>query len=280
MKKFVSLLAWMLLGLLVHAQSAPDLLGISGLTFRVSSFEMAKSYYGDLLGFSEAFRYISAEGTVLAFKVNDRQFIQVVEDPDVTPEGGLVKISILVKDASSVHGFLSGNGWEVSPVTTDGAGEKVFSCHDADGNGVEFIEYQPKGKHLKCSGRKISKKRVSDRILHAGLPASGVDSADPFWVGVLGCREFIRVDAGGRSIHYLRLGSSLESIEHYSPSGKDFAHPCLQTMDMQATLDQLRSRGGTAQLGEPGIGLTLRWIYNALNPDGVRVEFSEPFCIK
>ena len=51
-------------------------------------------------------------------------------------------------------------------------------------------------------------------------------------------------------------------------------------MDMQTTLDLLRSRGGTAQLGEPGIGLTRRWIYNALNPDGVRVEFSEPFCIK
>ena len=73
---------------------------------------------------------------------------------------------------------------------------------------------------------------------------------------------------------------SLETIEHYSPCRSDFSHPCLQTMDMQATIDALRARGGTAQLGEPGIGLTRRWIYNALNPDGVRVEFSEPFCIK
>lgn len=280
MKKIVSIALALILGISLYAQDVPEILGISGLTFKVSSFKMARDYYGRLLGFAEAFRYQGDAGKVLAFKVNDRQFIQLVEDPDVTPGNGLVKVSILVSSAGKMQEYMAAKGWEVSDVTTNGAGEKVFSCLDADGNPVEFIEYMPKGKHINCRGRKLSKRRLSDRILHAGLPASGVDSADPFWVGILGCREAIRVDSGGRSIHYLRLGSSLEFIEHYKPAGADFAHPCLQTMDMQATLDLLRSRGGTAQLGEPGIGLTRRWIYNALNPDGVRVEFSEPFCIK
>ena len=280
MKKIVSIALALVLGISLYAQDVAEILGISGLTFKVSSFEMARDYYGKLLGFDEAFRYESDHGKVLAFKVNDRQFIQLVEDPGVTPGTGLLKVSILVSSAGKMHDFIAAKGWAVTNVITDGAGEKVFSCRDADGNPVEFIEYQPQGKHKKCFGKKLSKRRLSDHILHAGLPAPGVNSSDPFWVGVLGCREIIRVDSGSRSIHYLRLGSSLEPIEHYSPSGADFSHPCLQTMDMQATLDLLRSRGGTAQLGEPGIGLTRRWIYNALNPDGVRVEFSEPFCIK
>lgn len=280
MKKLLFLLFALLPGFSLRAQDSPEILGIAGLTFRVSSFSAGRNYYGKLLGFSEAFRYTGDEGPVLAFKVNDRQFIQMVEDSSVTPAKGLVRVSVLVSSAEKMHDFIQGKGWEVSPVRTDGAGEKVFACRDADGNPVEFIEYQPRGQHLKCAGKKLSKRRLSERILHAGLPSAGVNSADPFWVGVLGCRETIRVDSGSRSIHYLRLGASLEFIEHYSPSGADFAHPCLQTMDMQATLDALRSRGGTDALGEPGIGLTRRWIYNALNPDGVRVEFSEPFCIK
>ena len=280
MKKVVSLFLALLWGLSLFAQDVPEILGLSGLTFRVSSFEMARDYYGKLLGFDEAFRYKSDDGLVLAFKVNDRQFIQLVEDQNVTPGIGLLKVSILVSSADRMHDFLVAKGWEVSDVATDEAGEKAFSCRDADGNPVEFIEYLPGGKHLKCTGKKLSKRRLSEHILHAGLPAPGVNSSDPFWIGVLGCREIIREDRGGRSIHYLRLGSSLETIEHYSPCRSDFSHPCLQTMDMQATIDALRARGGTAQLGEPGIGLTRRWIYNALNPDGVRVEFSEPFCIK
>lgn len=280
MKKLVPIAIALLLGFSLYAQDIPEILGLSGLTFRVSSFEMARDYYGRLLGFDEAFRYNGDDGPVLAFKVNDRQFIQLVEDPGVTPETGLLKVSILVSSADGMHELLAGKGWEVTDVRTDGAGERVFGCRDADGNPVEFIEYQPKGRHLKCVGKKLSKKRLSDHILHAGLPAPGVNSSDPFWVGVLGCREIIRVDQGSRSIHYLRLGSSLETIEHYSPCRSDFSHPCLLTMDMQATIDALRARGGTDQLGEPGIGLTRRWIYNALNPDGVRVEFSEPFCIK
>lgn len=280
MKRIVSIAIALLLGFSLYAQDIPEILGLSGLTFKVSSFEMARDYYGKLLGFDEAFRYKSDAGMVRAFKVNDRQFIQLVEDPGVTPGTGLVKVSILVSSAVQMHDFLVAKGWKVSDVVTDGAGEKAFGCRDADGNPVEFIEYRPKGKHLKCAGKKLSARRLSDHILHAGLPAPGVNSSDPFWIGVLGCREIIREDRGGRSIHYLRLGSSLETIEHYSPCRSDFSHPCFQTMDMQATRDLLRSRGGTAQLGEPGIGLTRRWIYNALNPDGVRVEFSEPFCIK
>ena len=281
MKKIVSLAFVLLFGISLHALQTPEILGISSLTFKVSSLSMARDYYGKLLGFSEAFSYYDCEGAkILAFKVNDRQYIQVSVDAGVEPDKALVKVSVLVSSASQMHGFISSKGWEVSPLATDGAGEKVFSCLDADGNLVEFIEYMPKGKHMQCTGRKLSRRRVSDRILHAGLPSPRVDSADPFWVGVLGCRETISVGSGGRFIHYLRLGSSLEFIEHYSPSGADFAHPCLQTMDLQATLDLLRSRGGTDQLGEPGIGLTRRWIYNALNPDGVRVEFSEPFCIE
>ena len=280
MKKIVSIALALLLGLSLRAQDCPEILGLSGLSFKVSTFEIARDYYGRLLGFDEAFRYQSEAGPVLAFKVNDRQFIQLVEDPGVTPETGLLKVSILVSSAGEMHDFLVAKGWEVTAVRTDGAGEKAFGCRDADGNPVEFIEYQPKGKHLKCAGKKLSKRRLSDHILHAGLPAPGVNSSDPFWVGVLGCREIIREEKGSRSIHYLRLGSSMETIEHYSPCKADFSHPCLQTMDMQMTIDQLRTRGGSAELGEPGIGLTRRWIYNLLNPDGVRVEFSEPFCIK
>ena len=136
MKKVVSLALALILGISLYAQDVPEILGISGLTFKVSSFKMARDYYGRLLGFTEAFRYQSDAGKVLAFKVNDRQFIQLVEDPDVTPGNGLVKVSILVSSAGKMREYMAAKGWEVSDVTTDWAGEKVFSCLDADGNPV------------------------------------------------------------------------------------------------------------------------------------------------
>ena len=59
----------------------PAIWGIAKMTFLVSDFRVARDYYGQFLGFDEAFSYPSGLGKVISFKVNDRQFLEFVGRP-------------------------------------------------------------------------------------------------------------------------------------------------------------------------------------------------------
>lgn len=283
MRKVLSTLALALLPVLASA-AVPDMFGIAKMTYRVSSLEMARDYYGRFLGFDEAFHYPSGKGTVYAFKVNDRQFIEVfVDEGAPSRKDKLESVSIQVASAAQVRAFLLEKQWPVSELTTDGAGEKVVTTEDADGNRVEFVEYTPEGKHLGSAGKGLPDSRISTRIHHAGLPCGNLDGEDPFWGRLLGGKEVLRYgldDPGsGRGLRYISIGLGTECIEHYRPSDRSFGHLCFQTPDMQETLMTLHSRG-RYPVAKPSIGMTRRWLLNLFSPDGARVEFTEPFTLR
>src|SRR5436190_18558361 len=56
------------------------LVGIAGITFRVSDLDKARRYYQGVLGLAEAFTTSDSAGraTSVFFKVNDDQYIEVV----------------------------------------------------------------------------------------------------------------------------------------------------------------------------------------------------------
>ena len=261
----------------------PQVWGIAKMTFLVSDMEMARDYYGRFLGFDEAFSYSSSLGTVVSFKVNDRQFLEFVVDKDAKQKKRLVSVSLETESVSAMKLYLESMGAKPSQVAVDGAGNEVLVVQDSWGNNIEFIDLKKDGLHRKSKGQYLSENRISKRIHHAGLPAGSVDENDPFWVGVMKCWEIVRYPVEKNEpgvIHYLGLVDCTESIEHYYPSDENFSHPCFLVEDMQETIYTLKERRGKYQVGRPSIGRTKRWLLNMATPDDTKVEFTEPYCIK
>lgn len=169
MKKVMLLLAALLAVKLAAAQNIPPMYGIMKMTYRASSFEMVEDYYGGLLGFEKAFEYRSQEGKVLSYKVNDRQFLEFIEDAQAARKDRFVSISIQTPDVGAMREYLLSRDVAVSQVTIDGAGNRVCSAVDNRGHKVEFIDLNPSSLHSKSAGRFLSARRISARIHHAGL---------------------------------------------------------------------------------------------------------------
>lgn len=269
--------------LLSQETQRPRIWGIAKMTFLVSNMDMAKEYYGRFLGFDEAFSYPSPLGTVFSFKVNDRQFLEFIVDKEAKEKRRLVSVSLETESVTGMQLYLQSMGVSSTPCTTDGAGNEVIQTKDTWDNTIEFINLKAEGLHRKSKGKHLSENRISTRIHHAGLYAGKIDEEDPFWVGIMKCREIVRYPLDKNEpgvIQYLDLGDCTENIEHYSPCDENFSHPCFLVEDMQETIYTLKERRGDYQVNRPSIGRTKRWLLNLLTPDNTRVEFTEPFCIK
>jgi catechol 2,3-dioxygenase-like lactoylglutathione lyase family enzyme len=284
MKKLVFAFAVLFSVSAVHAQQErPPVWGIARVTFRVSSFDVARNYYGKFLGFREAFNYNSDLGKVLSFRINDRQFLEFIEDPQAASKTRFVAVS-LETDAGMMLGFLKSKGVDVPASTSDdGAGNTVFSIKDASGNRIEFITYSENGLHARLKGMPVSDSAISQRIHHVGLYSKEIRDDDPLYTQILDFPVSLRYPEDKKlspSLIYFSTGDGTESIEEYAPNDENFSHPCFVVQDMQKTLDILRARRTNEQLARPAIGKGRRWILNLQNPDGTKVEFTEPFTVK
>ncbi|MDR2679377.1 MAG: VOC family protein [Tannerella sp.] len=261
----------------------PAIWGIAKMTFLVSDMDMAREYYGRFLGFDEAFSYPSTLGTVVSFKVNDRQFIEFIVDKQAKEKKRLVSVSLETESIAGMQQYLESQGIETSKVMIDGAGNETFIVRDTWGNNIEFIDLKKEGLHRKSKGYFLSERRISKRIHHVGLYAGKIDDKDPFWVGIMKCGEVLRYPLDKSEpgvIQYLNFAECTESIEHYSPGNENFSHPCFLVDDMQETIYTLKERRGEQKIGRPSIGKTKRWLLNMTTPDETKVEFTEPYCIK
>ena len=88
----------------------PAIWGIAKITFLVSDMQMARDYYGRFLGFDEAFSYDSSRGKVVSFKVNDRQFLEFIEDNDAINKKRMVSFSLETDDVEGMRFFLQQKG--------------------------------------------------------------------------------------------------------------------------------------------------------------------------
>jgi len=262
----------------------PPIWGVAKMTFLVSDFNMAREYYGKFLGFDEAFSYESGSGRVLSFKVNDRQFLEFIEDPQVRDKTRLVSVSLETGNVDSMLKFLTSSGMDVpDKIDTDGAGNKVFLVNDPSGNLVEFIQFIESGLHRQSKGKFLSDQRISKRIHHAGLYAKEIRDEDPFYSGVLNFTTILRYpDEKSQPpvMIYYGMTDCAESIEHYSSNDVNISHPCFLVDDMQETVYTLKERNSGQLSGKPMIGKGKRWILNLSNPDGTRVEFTEAYTVR
>jgi catechol 2,3-dioxygenase-like lactoylglutathione lyase family enzyme len=262
----------------------PAIWGIAKMTFLVSDYQVARDYYGRFLGFDEAFSYPSDLGKVISFKVNDRQFLEFVEDKKAKDKKRLVSISFETENVDKMRQYLKSAGLKVPDQTSiDGAGNEVFIVDDPSGNHIEFIDFKANGLHRQSNGRFLSVRRISKRIHHAGLYAETIMDNDPFYVGILKFKEMVRYPEDKSlvpAILYLSMGDCIENIEHYSPNDQNISHPCFLVDDMQETIYTLKERKVNESLDKPVIGKGRRWILNLRNSDQTRVEFTEAYCVR
>lgn len=262
----------------------PAIWGIAKMTFLVSDYQVARDYYGRFLGFDEAFSYPSDLGKVISFKVNDRQFLEFVEDRQAKDKKRLVSVSFESENVDQMRQYLKSRGLNVPDQTSiDGAGNEVFMVDDPSGNHFEFIDFKANGMHRQSNGRFLSERRISKRIHHAGLYADTIIDNDPFYAGILKFKEMIRFPEDKSQspiILYLSMGDCIENIEFYTPNDPNISHPCLLVDDMQETIYTLKTRRINETLDKPVIGKGRRWILNLRNSDQTRVEFTEAHCVR
>ena len=262
----------------------PAIWGIAKITFLVSDYQVARDYYGKFLGFDESFSYPSDLGKIISFKVNDRQFLEFVQDREAINKKRLVSVSFETENVEQIRQYLKLLGQNVPDNTKiDGAGNEVFVVDDPSGNHIEFIGFKANGLHKKSKGKYLSDRRISKRIHHAGLYAAKIIDDDPFYVNILKFEEMIRYPEDKSlpaTILYLSMGDCIENIEFYSPNDQNISHPCFLVDDMQETIYTLKERKSSEILGQPGIGKGKRWIMNLQNSDQTRVEFTEANCVR
>jgi catechol 2,3-dioxygenase-like lactoylglutathione lyase family enzyme len=264
-----------------EGSSRPPIWGIAKMTFLISDFELARAYYGRFLGFDEAFSYPSDSGEVLSFKINDRQFLEFIEDGEASRKDRLFSVSFETEDAQKMEDYLlSKNIIIAKKVHTDGAGNKALLVYDPWGVPVEFVEYGKQSLHIESKGKFLSSERIATRLHHVGLYSGNMDDEPAFYTQILNFKRVLRIpdDAGEKArILYFRLPESAEMIEHYPTTDRNFNHPCFVTMDIQETFSILKERKKGETLSTPSIGSGKRWLLNLTNNDGTKVEFTEPY---
>lgn len=289
MKKKVVIVAFGLLFFLsgvLYAQDnkPPRLRGIAKMTYLISDYSLAQSYYGDFLGFDHAFSYDSPLGKVVSYKVNDRQYLEFVEDKDIDKKDRFVGLTFETENVEQMRSYLASKGVKTPPaVTVDGAGNKVFKVYDASNVPIEFLEWGERSLHRLSKGQYLSEKRISKRIHHAGLYSDKMEDNPEFYTSILGFKPFLRIPenkAEKPQILYFQIPGCVEFIEHYPSGDRNFTHPCLVAEDMQEVLDILEARRKNEKLADPMVGKGRRWILNLVNEDGTKVEFTEIFLAK
>ena len=274
-------------GLFAQEVARPPIFGIAKVTYLVSDFQLARDFYGDFLGFDEAFTYPSTLGEVISFKVSDRQFLEFVEDCNATEKTRLVSISFETNDVEQMRVYLKSRNVIVpDAVTVDGAGNRMILVHDDDGVPIEFIDMNPNSLHRKSAGKFLSENRISKRIHHVGLPAKVVSENTRFYKEILGCRELLKSPDDPNEpdqplvIIYLQLPDCVEFIEFYAISDPNFAHPCLVAECMQTVMYTLKERNGNQPVGQANVGRLRKYVMKIVNKDGTKIEFVEPFTVR
>jgi lactoylglutathione lyase len=277
---------------LVRADELP-LLGLAHVEIRVSDLEQARKFYTGVLGYEEAFPLSDTAGSERAgvcFKINDRQFIEIVPGLKADQWPAMTHIAIATDDIEKLHAMLLERGVAVGPIATAPRdGNLTCSVRTLPGQNLgalEFVQYVPGSLQSKTLGKALGPRRVSQRLEHAGIISPDYAAARKFYVETLGFREtWTRSQPDGTPLlNHLRLpGTSGDYVElSYKPKpvrraqAGMAAHISLEVPEIRAAQKVVLERAPNPGLKEPRFGLDQRWQFNLFDPDGTRVELMQP----
>jgi catechol 2,3-dioxygenase-like lactoylglutathione lyase family enzyme len=279
----------------ILAADRPPIVGIAHIGFQVSDLGKAHQFYGELLGYEPAFRLYREDGStrLVYFKVNDRQYIEILTGLPPGQEDRLSHIALETTNLEGLKTYLAQKGVQVPDKLTKGQdGNLNMTVKDPDGHNVEFVQYVPGSLHMKAKGSYLSSKRISDRMLHVGVTVADVAAADHFYKDVLGFSEIWRGGANDSVTNWInmKLPDSTDYVEYMLVTGKvdrqrlgTLHHLALQVPDMQKALETLRERPlgwDPIHVRPPQVGRNNRWQLNLYDADGSRSELMEPFTMR
>ena len=266
--------------------SRPQVAGIAHVALQTSDMVKARAFYGALLGFPEigTRRPHSA-----VFFVNDRQRL-IVRD-GLPPERDDRFIDVAFEaNVAAMRAHLESRGSQPGNASTDAdAGGTRIQVTDPDGHAVQFVELNAAGRGRAA----VPDRRISRRILHAGLTIRDTAKADRFYKDILGFSETWR---GGRpegvtSWINMRVPDGTDYLEYMlypaaPPDRRQLGsahHVALLVTDIQQALETVRARTKSDDRNHranPSIGVNNRWQLNLFDHDGTRVELMEPWTVR
>jgi catechol 2,3-dioxygenase-like lactoylglutathione lyase family enzyme len=270
----------------------PPIVGLAGITFRVSDLGRARAYYQGVLGFAEAFTLNDAAGRTASvfFKVNDDQYVEVV--PGLAP-GGInrqVRVVIQSSDLRRLHALYGSRDLNPTPIVQGPDGNPVFRVMGPDGATLDFIEYAPGSRQTLARGRFLDPRRLSTHLWHVGIYTKDRASVAPFYQDKLGFARG-RDLPGGRG-EYIETPSSDRNLEtKWPPLDPNnpatraqydrevmgaVAHMALEVTDMRVARDLAQERGKFSDIQvRAHVGNNRHWLMHLFDPDGSRTEVME-----
>jgi len=267
------------------APSRPPVVGLAHVRILASDLAKARRFYGDLLGLPEV---PQAAPNVAVFRVNDRQRIIVRAPLAPDRDDRFVDLAFETTDLAAMKRHLASRSIDARDAADAGEGQgEAIETEDPDGHRVRLI-------HLAAGPMTpdAADRRLSRRILHAGLTIRDAAAADRFYKDALGFSEIWR---GGRpegvtSWINMRVPEGTDYLEYMltttPPDRRQLGtahHIALLVTDIQAALEAVRARtpdGDANHRAVPQIGVNRRWQLNVYDPDGTRIEFMEPWTMR
>jgi catechol 2,3-dioxygenase-like lactoylglutathione lyase family enzyme len=273
------------------AAERPPVVGVSHIAFQVSDAARARAFYGGLLGYEEAPPDGQPPSRVIRFRVNTRQYIEIVPGLPAGKDERLDHVAFQTTDLTALRAWLEEKGVKTAEPGLE-AGNRAMRVADPDGHPVEFVQYEAGSPMVRALAPGDGARRVSARLLHVGLTVADAAAADRFYKDVLGFSEIWR---GGRTEAVtdwvnMKVPDGTDYLEYMLVSGAvdrerlgSLHHVALLVPDIQAALETVRARPGGSDpkaVRTPQVGRNRRWQLNLFDPDGSRTELMEPFTMR
>jgi len=197
-------------------------------------------------------------------------------------------IAIYTDDLDKVHKMIEDRGLapgKINEAAKDG--NRSFAIRKLPGQSLEyleFVQYMPNGWHRQSAGKFLSDRRISTKLLHAGVITTDFDAAWHFYVDGLGFTVGLQPKPNAQSSpDQVKKGSHI-AIRMPGPSGDYleigrnkaegrwvgvYAHVSLAVDDIDATNKKVLERGPTEKPPHD------RWL-DLYDPEGSRVELTAP----
>jgi len=261
----------------------PPIVGVAWIGLRTADMAATHKFYTEYLGMPEQPGVKDeANGglTRTVFKVNDRQFVQVLPELKDPKQNRLIDIAFETTNAEQLRAYLASKDVKVADKIADtGMGTKGFSITDAENHVVKFVQFSGKSKSKSFA----SDNRVSTHMSHTGFIVHDREAADHLFKDILGFTE---------TWHGGMTDDKVSWIDMRVPNGKDWLeymmnyddndvrisgimnHLALGVPSVKDGYDTVVKRGLNPE--KPKIGRDGKWQLNLYGPDLTRVELMEP----
>lgn len=262
------------------APSRPPIVGVAWIGLRTADMDASKKFYTGYLGMQEQAGVKDGGLTRVVFKVNDRQFVQVLPELKDPKQNRLIDIAFETTNAEQLRAYLASKDVKVPEKISDtGMGTKGFAITDVENHVVKFVQFSKKSN----SKDAFPDNRVSAHMIHTGFIVHNRAAEDHLFKDILGFTE---------TWHGGMTDDKTSWIDMRVPDGKDWLeymmdyddndvkvsgimnHLALGVPNVAAGYDTVVKRGFNPE--KPKIGRDGKWQLNLYSLDQTRVELMEP----